>query len=113
VAGIARAENEVLAERARLRAREQEVLLAAATAYMDVWRDQAALAVNLDNEQVLERQLTATRDRQAGGDATRTDVSQAESRLPAPRPRGRPPRASCGPAGRSSWRWWDSRPVRN
>lgn len=81
VAGIARAENEVLAQRARLRASEQQVLLAATTAYMDVWRDQVILDFNLNNERVLEQQLAGSRTRQASGDVTRTDVAQAASRL--------------------------------
>lgn len=81
VAGISRAENEVLAQRARVRGREQEVLLAAATAYTDVWRDQTAVSLNLATEEVLGRQLSASRERLRAGDVTRTDVTQAQSRL--------------------------------
>jgi TolC family type I secretion outer membrane protein len=80
-AGVARAEADVLAQRARLDSVEQSVLLAAATAYMDVWRDQAVLKLNQNNEQVLTRELEATRDRFEVGELTRTDVAQAESRL--------------------------------
>lgn len=81
IAGTARARNLVLAERQRLRAVEQEVLLSAATAYMDVLRDTAVVELTVKNEQVLRRELDATRDRAAVGDANRTDVAQAEARL--------------------------------
>ncbi|MDP6574238.1 MAG: TolC family outer membrane protein [Rhodospirillales bacterium] len=80
-AEIREAENTVSAERYRLLATEQGVLLDAATAYMDVVRDQAVLGLNVSNEQVLQRQLEATRDRFQVGEITRTDVSQAEARL--------------------------------
>jgi TolC family type I secretion outer membrane protein len=60
---------------------EQGVLLDAATAYMDVFREEAVLRLNINNEQVLSRQLQATRDRFNVGEVTRTDVAQAESRL--------------------------------
>lgn len=80
-ASTQQAENQVLAERARLTSTEQQVLLQAATAYMDVVRDQAVLDLNISNQHVLERQLEATRDRFQVGEVTRTDVAQAESRL--------------------------------
>ena len=75
------AQNTVLAERARLLSVEQDVLFAAATSFVDVVRDQAVLELNIGNEQVLRRQLEATRDRFEVGEVTRTDVSQAEARL--------------------------------
>ena len=81
VAETQRAENRVRAERARLISVEQTVFLAAATAYVDVLRDQAVLELNISNEQVLRRQLEAAQDRFAVGELTRTDVSQAEARL--------------------------------
>jgi TolC family type I secretion outer membrane protein len=81
VAGTDRAENEVLAQRSRLAVTEQDVLLSAVTAYADVWRDQSVLELNINNEQVLTRQLEATQDRFDVGELTRTDVAQAESRL--------------------------------
>lgn len=80
-AEIKQAKHEVSAERARLMTTEQEVLLDAATAYMDVFREEAVLRLNINNEQVLSRQLQATRDRFNVGEVTRTDVAQAESRL--------------------------------
>jgi outer membrane protein/adhesin transport system outer membrane protein len=79
--GTRRAEYNVHADRARLLATEQDVLLAAATAYMDVLRDQAVLELNTNNERVLQRQREAANDRFQVGEVTRTDVAQAESRL--------------------------------
>lgn len=81
VAGVERAENEVQAQRFRLENTEQTVLLDAVTAYMDVWRDMAEVRLNENNEQRLQRQLEATRERFEVGEITRTDVAQAESRL--------------------------------
>lgn len=74
------AENTVKAGRSTLVESEQSVLLAAAQAYMDVLRDMAVLELNVNNEQVLRRQLEATQDRFRVGEITRTDVSQAEAR---------------------------------
>ncbi len=81
LAATARAEQEVQAQRATLSSVEQSVLLRAATAYMNVWRDQSVVAFNENNERVIERQLEATRDRFTVGEVTRTDVAQAETRL--------------------------------
>ena len=81
MAATREAENTVKAERARLLVVEQSVLRDAATAFVDVVRNQAVLELNIKNEQRLARQLEATRDRFRVGDDTRTDVSQAESRL--------------------------------
>ena len=81
VAAVDKAEFDVRAERARLRGTEQDVLLDAVGAYMAVVRDEAVLRLNISNEQVLRRQLQATRDRFSVGEITRTDVSQAEARL--------------------------------
>lgn len=81
VASTARAENQVLAQRARLLATEQQVLLDTVTAYVSVIRDQEEVRLNTNNEQVLMRQLQATNERFRVGEITRTDVAQAESRL--------------------------------
>jgi outer membrane protein len=81
VASTRQAENLVLAQRARLVGVEQAVLLDATTAYMDVVRDMAVLELNINNEQVLSRQLEASRDRFEVGEITRTDVAQSEARL--------------------------------
>lgn len=68
-------------ERALLTSVEQTVLLQTVTAFMNVVRDQSLLELQIKNEQVLRRQLQATRDRFQVGEVTRTDVSQAEARL--------------------------------
>jgi outer membrane protein len=81
IAQTQQAENAVLATRAQLLSTEQTVLFNAATAYLNVLRDQAVLDLNVNNEQVLRRQLQATRDRFNVGEVTRTDVSQAEASL--------------------------------
>ncbi len=81
IASVNGAESDVLAQRAALLAKEQDILLAAVSAYISVVRDQAVLNLNINNEQVLRRQLEATQDRFRVGELTRTDVSQAEARL--------------------------------
>ncbi len=79
------AESAVLAQRATLRVTEQTVLLAAATAYMNLLRDTAILDLQRRNVEVLQEQLRQTRDRFNVGEVTRTDVAQAESSLAAGR----------------------------
>jgi TolC family type I secretion outer membrane protein len=81
VAQTRQAESQVQAGRAFLESVEQAVLLNAVTAYMDVLREQANVALTSNNEQVLNRQLEATRDRFEVGEVTRTDVAQAEARV--------------------------------
>ncbi len=81
IASTRRAENQVLAQRARLIATEQQVLSDTVNAYVAVIRDQEEVRLNINNEQVLTRQLQATNERFRVGEITRTDVAQAESRL--------------------------------
>lgn len=81
LAETSEAENTIRAERARLLETEQQVLLDAASAYLNVFRDLAVLRLNVNQEEVLKRQLEATRDRFEVGEITRTDVYQAEARL--------------------------------
>jgi len=81
VAATRRAENQVLAQRARLLAAEQQVLQDAVSSYVNVIRFQEEVRLNLNNTQVLQRQLDATNERFRVGEITRTDVAQAESRL--------------------------------
>ena len=78
---LRQANYNIAAQRARLAGVEQTVLLNAVRAYMNVFRDLAVLRLNTNNEQVLARQLQATRDRYSVGEVTRTDVSQAQARL--------------------------------
>jgi outer membrane protein len=79
------AESQVMGARETLRVTEQQVLLDAATAYMNLLRDEAILDLNRSNVEVLTEQLKQTRDRFNVGEVTRTDVAQAESRLAAGR----------------------------
>ncbi|HWQ13105.1 MAG TPA: TolC family outer membrane protein, partial [Roseiflexaceae bacterium] len=75
------AESQVSAARETLRLTEHNVLLSAATAYMNLIRDAAILELQRRNVEVLTEQLRQTRDRFNVGEVTRTDVAQAESRL--------------------------------
>ncbi len=79
--GVRGAESAVLQARENLRLTELTTLQSAATAYMDVLRDQAVLGLRRANIKVLEVQLQQTRDRFQVGEVTRTDVAQAESSL--------------------------------
>jgi outer membrane protein len=75
------AESQVLAARETLRNTEQNVLLDAVTAYMNVIRDTAIVQLQQQNVQALREQLRATNDRFQVGELTRTDVAQAQARL--------------------------------
>jgi len=81
VSGTEQAEDNVLAERARLTNTEQTVLLNVVTAYMNLVQAEAVLDLNRNNEQYLTRELQASRDRFNVGELTRTDVAQSEARL--------------------------------
>lgn len=73
--------SDVSAARARLTDLEQQVLLDAVTAYLDVRRDLEAVGLAQNNVRVINEQLRASRDRFEVGEVTRTDVSQAQARL--------------------------------
>jgi outer membrane protein len=75
------AEAAVEAGREDLRAAEVSVLLNAATAYMNVVRDQAQVELRKNNVKVLAEQLRATEDRFKVGEVTKTDLAQAQSGL--------------------------------
>lgn len=77
---VSQAESLVRSGREALRAVEQEILLEAVTAFMDVVRDQAIIRLNENNLKVLSEELQATQDRFAVGEVTRTDVAQSEAR---------------------------------
>ncbi|WP_439575265.1 TolC family outer membrane protein [Phreatobacter sp.] len=78
---VRQADQNVLVARETLRNTEQIVLLASATAHMNVLREQAVLDLRRRNVEVLREQLRATRDRFNVGEVTRTDVALAESAL--------------------------------
>src|SRR5215469_3996319 len=73
--------NLVQSARAQTFGVETTVFQAVAQAFFDVFRDQTLVEVNKNNENVLKKQLDATRDRFRVGEVTRTDVAQAESSL--------------------------------
>lgn len=78
---ISAAEAQVEAGRERLRDAEQDVLLNAVTAYVNVVRDEAVLSLRRNNRRVLQQQQQATQDRFQVGEVTRTDVAQANARV--------------------------------
>jgi outer membrane protein len=78
---IRQAESQVFGAREQLRNTEQNTLLSAVTAYMDVLEDTAILDLDNNNVDVLKEQLRETRDRFTVGEVTRTDVAQAEASL--------------------------------
>ena len=80
-AGTNQADNRVFAQRGRLIASEQTVFTNVINAYVNVIQTQQVLQLNINNEQVLARQLQATNDRFRVGEITRTDVAQAEAAL--------------------------------
>lgn len=81
LASINQAKNLVAAGRSGLLATEQQVLLDAITAYTNVVRAREVLELSENNEKVLNEQLEAAKSRFDLGEATITDVAQAESRL--------------------------------
>jgi outer membrane protein len=80
-ANVNRAKNQVIAERANLIAQEQTSFANVVNAYVGVIQAQQLLALNVNNEQVLAKQLQATNDRFRVGEITRTDVAQAQAAL--------------------------------
>ena len=81
VAGINRAENQVMSARAQLQVTEQQVFSDTINAYVGVISNGQVLQLDANNEQVLQKQLQATNDRFRVGEITRTDVAQAEAAL--------------------------------
>jgi outer membrane protein len=75
------AESQVQAARETLRNTEQNILLGAVEAYMNVIRDISIVDLNEGNVRALREQLRATNDRFQVGELTRTDVAQAQARL--------------------------------
>ena len=80
-ANVNRSKNQVLAERATLISTEQTGFINAVNAYVGFIQAQQLLALDINNEQVLSKQLQATNDRFRVGEITRTDVAQAEAAL--------------------------------
>jgi outer membrane protein len=81
VKGTREAKANVYAARYNLSNVEQNTLLDAATAFMNVIRDQAIIGLRRKNIAFLREQLRASQARQRAGIGTPTDVSQARARL--------------------------------
>lgn len=75
----------VLATRQSLRNVEQQVLLRAVEAYMNVRRELEFVALRESNVRLITQEFRAAQDRFDVGEVTRTDVSLAEARLAAAR----------------------------
>ena len=84
VSGLKRQANSgILAARQTLRNAEQNLLVSAATAYIDVIRDEETAKIRRNNVSVLARLEQAARDRFDVGEGTLTDIAQAQTRLAA------------------------------
>ncbi len=81
--GVDQARYNVLAGRQFLISTEQDVLLDAVTAFMDVRRDQRNVQLGQNSVRVLSEEVRAASERFEVGEVTSTDVAQAESRLAA------------------------------
>jgi outer membrane protein len=79
----AQAKAGILSARQGLRNTEQNVLLSAATSYLDVLRDEETARIRRNNVRVLTRQKFASQDRFDVGEGTRTDIAQSDARLAA------------------------------
>ena len=80
-ASVNHAKNQDMAERANLIVQEEQSFTDTINAYVGVIQAQQLLQLNVNNEQVLTKQLQATNDRFRVGEITRTDVAQAEAAL--------------------------------
>lgn len=78
---IEAAKETVLATRESLVSLEQQVLLRALTAYVNVQRESETVSLRQNNVRLVQRELRAAQDRFEVGEVTRTDVSLAEARL--------------------------------
>jgi len=77
-AGIEQATKMVQAQRARLAATEADVLLQAATAYLNVLHGQAVVDFNTEHQQLMQRSLKTVEHRFALGEVRNSDVAQAK-----------------------------------
>ena len=80
---IKAAKEQVLATREALVGVEQQVLLAATTAYLNVRQNRQTVALQQNNVNVLSQELKATKDKFDVGEVTKTDVAQAQAALAA------------------------------
>ena len=75
------AKQRVQAGRFQLFSVEQDVMLQAIAAYMDVLTNKAILELSRNNRDVLMKQLEAANERFAVGEVTKTDVAQSQARV--------------------------------
>src|SRR4051794_9474494 len=80
---VRQAKSQISAAEATTRNVEQNTLLLAVTAYVDVLADTAIVAAAAKNVAALQDQQQQTRARHSYGDVTKTDVAQIETRLAA------------------------------
>jgi TolC family type I secretion outer membrane protein len=80
-ASIRVAQNGVSARLAAMRETEQHTFLAVAEIYGSVYRSQAILRLEQNNERLLREHLQSTEARLRNGEATRTDLAEARARL--------------------------------
>lgn len=80
---VKEAKKTVQAAREQLRGVEQQTLLDAVTAFMDVLQAQVVLNLNTQNVQFLREQGRAATDRLNVGEGTKTDVAQTNASLSA------------------------------
>lgn len=80
-AAVRAARATVASQRATLLSVEQDILLGAIQAYVDVRRDARFVTLARNNVGVIGQQVRAAKDRFEVGEVTRTDVSQADARL--------------------------------
>ena len=80
VNSVKAADRNVKAAQNNLANIEQNVLLSASTAYLDVVQNRAIVELQKNNEELLLKKLDETLERFKVGEVTRTDVSQAQAR---------------------------------
>ncbi len=81
LANIKGANAVIAAQRALTYSNEQNVMLEAVTAYVDVMLSQASLELTQNNMSLIELELRQSQARFDVGELTRTDVAQAKARL--------------------------------
>ena len=82
-AAVRAADHRIEASKAIYVSEMQSTFLSVVSAYVNVLRNKEILALRVNNENVLSKELEAAQARFDLGDVTRTDVSQASSRLSA------------------------------
>lgn len=79
VAGMSAAKNAIRAARADLTRVEQQVLLGAVESYLNVVNAELALKIYEDKVESYRKLVYSVKEKFKGGEATRTDVAQAEA----------------------------------